>query len=876
MDFTPELSAFQGSIISADNVHQFSKLSSKGGNEEKIKFVIQHILKFLKSAKYVNEDGIIDTMVPTMRKFAMYIVLNADLPVLEDMMDVTGIEPLIWSIPTVKKHLMCELMWHLYMEPFIYEIIPNCWPQLGLEVAEAFLENFKYFSPTDSLFKLYKLSAACYALICRLACFKFDDDVASNILTTAFETLQKYLKYFTNPPNKHRLDTLRSDEVYKYKGNRLKAMLYLVNDCCNVFTQKVIPNRDDVIYKLTYNEDYLKNTSYKVCESPNKLVLEFVNNSNVFLLDIFKEVVMDVSVDIFCAWSEYEEDGKSVQQVIGELCDKVLKKLESISSIAEHPVVPMIQVMARKPTDINDIINSTDTETIVSKIDKDDGESPAWIHALVNKEGLCQDLQLVNFIKSNMTLFTEEECFKLFMKFHESNIEDTGLVNRIKIGLFNGCNVDDKYKLLKVHFRDKILVNTMIASEDFELELNEMFNKFIADANADFTEVLSVFFQNPQKVYHRIFGLVSQNGELKDSMLKVMTLIKDYTKYCYSTETEPCMIKSLKCVLNNHQEKKYYDNIVKFICILKNAEVISSSQLLMFVIMPNIHNALVTENMKKMYYQVQLLTEAYPIEQVLAEYRAPMLVVMGQVMEMGRLRNLGTFQIHALQTLQIAIQFQKSLMETYSNNIPGTDGSWLRHKIRELNLHPLNFYYFRNLWNVDNRCFFESITEMRVHKNCNLNLLTLQLTQIIPWAILEEWTEIWDDLIRADISEHDTLRLYTSAMELLNRTVEEHRTKSTRACLFYCYNNFMHIIRYKYLKEPLADSQVKNCITSLSQILKISNSQDVTEIETLITPLLAYLAEKKADYTVSIHRHFTDTRYLSILNKFLPETEQAS
>lgn len=31
MDFTPELSAFQGVLISADNVHSFSRLISKGG-----------------------------------------------------------------------------------------------------------------------------------------------------------------------------------------------------------------------------------------------------------------------------------------------------------------------------------------------------------------------------------------------------------------------------------------------------------------------------------------------------------------------------------------------------------------------------------------------------------------------------------------------------------------------------------------------------------------------------------------------------------------------------------------------------------------------------------------------------------------------------
>lgn len=31
MDFTPELSAFQGVILSADNTHDFSKITARGG-----------------------------------------------------------------------------------------------------------------------------------------------------------------------------------------------------------------------------------------------------------------------------------------------------------------------------------------------------------------------------------------------------------------------------------------------------------------------------------------------------------------------------------------------------------------------------------------------------------------------------------------------------------------------------------------------------------------------------------------------------------------------------------------------------------------------------------------------------------------------------
>lgn len=38
MEFCPQLSAFQGVIISADNVHPFSRLTSRGGKNVKVIF----------------------------------------------------------------------------------------------------------------------------------------------------------------------------------------------------------------------------------------------------------------------------------------------------------------------------------------------------------------------------------------------------------------------------------------------------------------------------------------------------------------------------------------------------------------------------------------------------------------------------------------------------------------------------------------------------------------------------------------------------------------------------------------------------------------------------------------------------------------------
>lgn len=623
--------------------------------------------------RYIDEHGVIEIKEPSMRKFAMYIVLNSDLPVLNDMMDVADLEPLIWSIPTVSKYLMCEIVWQLHFEKFIYELIPACWPQMGLEVAESFIENFKYLSPTGCLNSLYKLSASCYELLCRLAYFKYQDDhTLSTTMTAVFNNLEKCLKYYTDPPNKHRLDSLSTDDLYKYKGHHLKALLYLVYDCLNMYNQNINTNCDDTIYKLTYSTDYLHNINCKVYDSPNRMVVECLDNSNVILLDMFQRVVMNVSVNIFCAWSEYEEDGKTFQQAIGELCHKVQEKLEGIRIVCDHPVVAMIQMMARKPSAINEIINSTDVPTIVSKISNNDEESKSWIQALVHYEDLHKHIELIRIVDSNLSAFDSTDSYKLYNLLKKGIIDnDQQLLFDLRLKLLAQCNIDDKHKIVTAQFHNQMLHDNIRQDNDFEARLNEMFNKFNSDPTVDLSAVLTLFYQSPREVYNKIFNLASHNIELIGTMVRLMILLKDYTKYYYATDTEACMIKIMKQTLTSCTESTLYSaNIVKFICKLKENDIVSGSQLLILVVMPSIHTALVAENVKSLHIQLQVLLDAYTMED-LSDYRAPMLVMVAQIMDIVRLRTLGRFHMDAIQTLEKAIQFQKAVINTYRDVIPG-------------------------------------------------------------------------------------------------------------------------------------------------------------------------------------------------------------
>lgn len=613
-------------------------------------------------------------MVSKTRKFAMYIVLNTDLKSLNEMVELEGVFLVINSIPTIPKYLMCEMLWNLHMEDFVYEMITYCYPPLAIEVAGAFAETYKYYNPTKGLQKLHNLSAACYSLICRLHCFEFEDKILNNLLTASYETLQKCLKYFTHPPNSHRLNLLSKDELYTYKGKCLKTILLLIYECFNYFTQEVNSSCLNDIYKSTYKEGCFKHNppTNKVCDCPNTKVSECLNNCNTILLDIFQEIVMEISVDIFCAWSEFEEDGKSMQQTLGELCHKVQTKLLNVNSAAEHPVVGMIQQMARKPAVISDIINLTDTNVIIQNISSNHADKASWIHALVHKEQLCQHVELINAIDTNIEMFDEQECLKLyhmFTNYYKSNTLNRDIVTTLSIKIFQHCNVSDKHKLLKENFSENEF-HDLRNDEEFYNTLTEMFNKFVADVNVDYTEVLNVFLQNPREVFNKIFILAQENAQLTKTMLKLMDLLKDYSNYYYASETEPCIIGIIKIILDNTLENESkQDNIVKFLSGLKKCNIIPGTKLLLLIIMPNMHKALLHKDIGKIHVQIQLLNEAYTIRELL-EYRAPMLAMLSQVMEVVRWGNIKSFVPKASSTLHLTLNFQKCLIETYDNVIP--------------------------------------------------------------------------------------------------------------------------------------------------------------------------------------------------------------
>lgn len=615
---------------------------------------------------YLNNGKPNEESVKTLRTFAFFIILNAQLSVLDEMSELEGINAIICTINTIPQCLMCEVLWGLKMDQFIHEIISYTNPQLALEVSSAFLDNFKYFHPLECLDKLRILASACFKTIVRLQLLNEPD--LANKATAAYNNFKKCLKYFTEPPNEHKVNALDKDELYEYFGNRLHAMLLLVMDCIVTFSSKLEVNAPGFdIYLLTYKEGTLKRDINK-----NNVLLECLNTCCNDMLDECKTLVMEVSLDVYCRWSEVEDDGKTKQQTIGELCYKVSNNLKEISIFSEHVLLDMMKQIARKPDEIEDIINNTEDNVILQKIDAQTEDGKLWIQSLIHKEKLCDSLEFLEVISSNLALFKQEKCHKLYKILNDyvkQNLENQKYAETLMIKVFHQCSLQTKYMILDEHFSHNNLKD-MTPNPDFINSMIETFNKFIASPDSDLSDVLTLFLQNPKEVYTKVFLLATENKHQVEVMLKVINILKKYSNYYYNSEMEPCIINLTQDVIHNHLNTTAQEiNFRNFICGLKNNDIISGSKLLLLIIMTNLHQALVTKSTERVSFLINLLKEAYTLEELL-EYRAPMLVMLGKVMDVVRWK-MNTFSVNGPLALSLTIDLQKTLIQSYNNVIPG-------------------------------------------------------------------------------------------------------------------------------------------------------------------------------------------------------------
>ncbi|XP_022125699.2 uncharacterized protein LOC111000542 isoform X3 [Pieris rapae] len=637
--------------------------------------------------------------------------------------------------------------------------------------------------------------------------------------------------------------------------------------CCEYVKTQTLKLPDSYsIYELSYKEESIKNLeAYTIDNCSHKDVKEIIESCNLALLDTCKELVKEVSVEIYCAWSEFEDDNKSMQKTVGEICYKVQTFLRNIPTACEHPVIPMLEQISCKPVDCVQIINEIDNETLVNNIMNDD-EKLKWIRAILYRNDLCKDAILIEQLALNISELNEEECSKLFKICiaHITNELDVHeYVKLLTIEAFQHCRTEKKFELLNEYFNGSF--NDNLVTKNFSQMIIEIFNKLTMSSDTDMSEVLCVFLQSPKQVFTKVFHVAAENNQQTQMMVNVMEYLKQYTNNYYTNETESCIMTVTKELMESDMMKEKFFDYIKFLTKLKSADIIPGSKLFLLVIMPCLYNSLLNKNIVGIHMQCKLLLKAYTLNELI-EYRAPLMAMLGQVCDTLRWKDVTLFHTMSPRTLQYAIELLLSLLDSYSGQIPEKEQSWLKVKLR--NIDPLNLYYFRQLWNPPGDTFLEVITGVRTHKEMDVELLTARLSKVLCSTIPEEWDQIWKDL--KIFTKRHLYNIFHEAVLLIAIAVSKHRTDETWSCLMYCFDNFIDMTRCHYLNREMEENQIKDVVEKLI-LLENFVSDDIDVYASNVLPIFTYMAENN-DYSSiwnSLSHKIKNKKFSDFINKHI-------
>lgn len=631
---------------------------------------------FLLHKNYVNEEGVTREGMLQMREYCFYLILNSDLPIIEDLLDMPGIANIVWTIPTVNKCLICEMIWGLNMEDYLKEILVYCHPALSLQAFIQFTEYVAYTTPTKCFNHLKILVTSCYQLICRIHYYNYDDGFISTILSDLYDNFLVILNYYTTPPNADKLNRLTEDELHKHRGDNIYNLLSSTYECLGYFLsrQTFEPEDFDEMYLSTIKPHHIKTRviPYKMCESENNMLLDYLHKFNTALLEKCKVLVMETSVEIYCAWSEFEENGKTMQQNIGELCYLLRGRMEKIHSLLEHPLFNMLIQLSCKPADIHDIIKCSDNDSLIENAYIKSEEQKYWLQAIINKTDLYENGPLLECLLNNIESVDEEDCSRLYSKsqehFSEQVTPHSNMIKLLMVKVFLKLSDTKKIEILNEHFCNRFLKNNL-QTQEFHNMITELFNKITTCSATNISDVYGVFIQNPHEVYKKILQCAIDNSQQSELMMKIMTMLGPFANHYYHSDVDPAIIKCIEFITHNLKTDNQLNNFIHFISEMKKSNILSGAKILLLIIMPGLHTSLLNKDIRMINVHVRLLRSAFDLSELL-QYRAPLLKMISQTLEIVRW-NFATFSSDAPATLEETLKLQMSIFSTYEPEIPG-------------------------------------------------------------------------------------------------------------------------------------------------------------------------------------------------------------
>lgn len=512
MNFSEDFVLIQGILSNAQkNIGDFLSIKHRGGNEQKIKTIVEDLRRVFIEKKYYRKGKINSKHEQNLREICLFLIINTEFNNKNIFADDNKYVHLIDVVPQLSKCLLTNIIWGLELWRFYSEAVYSLPVEISVELLENVNKCIKRSEPYLVLEQVALVALAIYVKLYGIRTECVDETKVNICISRLLEKFTEILQNYITPETE-KMKSWPKTEMYQYMAVAIYKILHLLRCAFDIFLEKNPVGDLDEIYQVkTTGSAY----------SPERLdrSAQALKKCNICLISVCEANLQAVTVDVFCSWAEYKHNNALIQEKIGSLSYEVRQHLNSFEGCGMLP--QMLDAIMVKPKTVDEKISDANEAEIIKNVIIRDENQPKWIDALI-KFGVVSSSEMFTVFKTIVTDLQENHYIILLnYNFSVKNPELTKIILKyiVNLELKTLINIITQYFITSG-------INDVFETENFNSQLGDVLNKMISTSEEVPKDVLTLVLQNPMVFLHQLMIESIKNPEQLSNILKIIDVIE--------------------------------------------------------------------------------------------------------------------------------------------------------------------------------------------------------------------------------------------------------------------------------------------------------------------------------------------------------------
>lgn len=496
--------------------------------------IVQNLKNWLNRKHYLKDDTVISKHELTVRKFVLFLILNTKI---ENKSTLNpAVTHLCNMIPQLPKYLFTHIVFDLKLEQYYGEAVTS----LPLTVSLELLENCsRYLQRADPYVLLKQASVVAKAVYYKAYHMRYE--TIENINSLCVQLLDKFIVSLKNyiTPVAEKILQWRKIKMYQYMGIAIYEILNLLKACFTLYFA------EEFVAPFYQFYQFSSETFHPLIESKDTLNKrqDLLKEFNKRLITLCESNIEAVSVDVYCAWVEYDLEGKTLQRAIGLAASEVLDHLEKFEEVVL--LSQMLSSIAVKPQTIENKIKSANEDILLENVQIESEHQILWFKALINF-GVMHSEKIFNIFNSLIHLLDADTCTLLLAQISSKDVKMEFDLKKVLFDYFETLNEEKIISIIRNFYSINGFKNESNLETNFDGKFREIFNKLNSGTESilPLKDISILVLQNPTKFLTNLWQESEQNIAILQNILPVYVFIKPV--YDFENTLHSFVLKKLK------------------------------------------------------------------------------------------------------------------------------------------------------------------------------------------------------------------------------------------------------------------------------------------------------------------------------------------